>query len=187
VTHGFLSSLLRKLQKKEFRDAYAADHLAVGIPFQIRALRKQRGWNQAELARRWKKQQSWVSEIEREGKASYTIATLSELAAVFDVALVVKFVPYSRFLKEYEDVSESALEAASFEDELPRLKAEVEGNGLAIGDGAGTEAERQAMVGLSFSQVKALRDALNRVLKENDPLSASPHINDLEPASGSKQ
>jgi hypothetical protein len=39
------------------------------------------------------------------------------MAAAFDVALLVKFVSFSRFLREFEDVSPSALEVPSFCDD----------------------------------------------------------------------
>lgn len=47
--------------------------------------------------------------------------TLIDLCAAFDVGLVVKFVPFSVFLGEYEDVSTSAMSAPSFEQDIDLL------------------------------------------------------------------
>jgi hypothetical protein len=54
-----------------------------------------------------------------------TLSTLLEAARFYDVGVVVKFVPFSQLLREYEDVSFDALRAASpsaeFPDELAAL------------------------------------------------------------------
>jgi hypothetical protein len=53
-----------------------------------------------------------------------SLATLSKVAAFFDVAFMAKMVPYSRFLAEVNDVSPRALLVDSFttEDELGAIE-----------------------------------------------------------------
>lgn len=108
---------IERLKDKEYREAFSFEHVATGMPFQIKTVRKQRGWNQVELAERAGKTQSWISAIESDDKASFTLQTLREIASALDVALVVKLVPFSRFLKEYRDVSRRALEVTEFEED----------------------------------------------------------------------
>ena len=47
-----ISKLWRKLRNKAYRDGYTEAQLSIEVPFQIRALRKARGWTQAQLAER---------------------------------------------------------------------------------------------------------------------------------------
>jgi transcriptional regulator with XRE-family HTH domain len=113
-----------KLRDKAYRDAYVVSHIRVGIPYQIRALREQEGrkWSQSELGRRMRKPPNVISRLEDPEYSRHTISTLLELASAFDVALLVKFVSYSRFLNEFSDVSPSALEADGFDDDVELIK-----------------------------------------------------------------
>lgn len=114
--NGRLNRTIEKLQDKDYRDAYVEAHVKIGIPHQIRALREQEGrkWSQAELGRRSGKPANVISRLEDPESGGNTIRTCLEMAAAFDVALLVKFVSYSRFLREFEDVSPQALEVPSF-------------------------------------------------------------------------
>jgi transcriptional regulator with XRE-family HTH domain len=117
---GILSigrKLLDKLLKRSYRQAYVAEHVRRGVAYQIRALRDQRGLKQGELAKHLGKPQSVVSRLEDPGYGKVTVQTLLEVAAVFDVALLVRFVPFSSFLRDTRDVSPKAMEVPSFEDE----------------------------------------------------------------------
>jgi transcriptional regulator with XRE-family HTH domain len=86
----------------------------IGIPHQIRALREQRGWSQSELGRRTKKPPNVINRLENPESGLNTIRTCLELASAFDVALIVKFVSFSRFLNEFQDVSPQQMEVPSF-------------------------------------------------------------------------
>lgn len=113
---GTSNRKLEKLRDKRYRDAYVASNIRIGIPYQIRALREQkdRNWSQGELGKRAGKPRNVISRLENPEYGQLTIRTLLELASAFDVALLVKYVSYSRFLREFEDVSPQALEVASF-------------------------------------------------------------------------
>jgi transcriptional regulator with XRE-family HTH domain len=112
-TDDFVSKLLNN---KKSRAAYVYEHIRNGIPFQLRAMRDKRDWSQADLAERTKKSRTTITRLENPNNEGLTIKTLLELASAFDVALLIKFVPFSRLLKEYEDVSSEALNAKSITD-----------------------------------------------------------------------
>jgi transcriptional regulator with XRE-family HTH domain len=117
-----LKKILRKLRNKEYRDAYAVEHVQTSLPFQIRALRERREWTQARLASEAGTTQTAISRIEDPDYGKLSLNTLYKLASAFDVALLVKFVPFSRLLDEFKDVSVETLAAESFTDELPKLE-----------------------------------------------------------------
>jgi len=54
-----------------------------------------------------------------------TLQTLVEIAEGFDVGLLIKFVPFSRLVREYEDVSFAALSVASVDDTEEAKKLEA--------------------------------------------------------------
>jgi transcriptional regulator with XRE-family HTH domain len=106
------------LQKKAYRQAYLSEHIRRGIAYQIRALRDQRGWKQGEFARQLNKPQSVVSRLEDPDYGKVTIQTLLEVANVFDVALQVRFVPFSTFVSSTRDVSSTSMRVSEFKDDL---------------------------------------------------------------------
>ncbi|MHB1952512.1 MAG: helix-turn-helix domain-containing protein [Thermoplasmataceae archaeon] len=110
--------LLAKLQSKKYRGAYVAAQTTTGIAYQVRALREQRQWTQENLGRLLGKGQNAVSRIEDPDDGRLTIKNLTELAAAFDVALLVKFVPFTKFFAETADKSPNGLEVVSFSEAL---------------------------------------------------------------------
>lgn len=108
-----------KLRNKKYREAYVSDHIAVGVPYQIRTVRMQRKWSQAELGRRTKskKPQNVISRLEDPNYGKLTLQTLKEVVSALDAALLIKIVPFSRFIAEHENVSPEALKADSFAEE----------------------------------------------------------------------
>jgi transcriptional regulator with XRE-family HTH domain len=110
-----MTKLLERLKSKEYRDAYVAEHVKRGISYQIRALRDQRQWSQSDLSQKLGKAQSVVSRIEDPNYGKFTVQTLLEVAAAFDVALLVRFAPISEMLDIVRDVSPAALEVAPYQ------------------------------------------------------------------------
>lgn len=103
------------MNKKGFRDAYACAHIDQGIAYQIAAIRKQRGWSQEELAEKiGMRNQSDVARIEDTASEDISIATLKRLASAFDVALSIKFIPFTKLIDERSDVSDDAMKVDSF-------------------------------------------------------------------------
>jgi transcriptional regulator with XRE-family HTH domain len=114
-------TLLQKLRKKPYRDAYVVEHVRQGIAHQIRALRAQRGWKQGKLGQMLRKPQSVVSRLEDPSYGKVTIQTLLELASVFDVALQVRFISYSSFLQQTRDLAISSMKVAGFNKDVGML------------------------------------------------------------------
>ena len=130
--------LTKELQDKEIRDFFVSDHINVGIPLQVRALREQRGWTQKELAERAGMKQERISAIENPNyKNAFTLSTLIRLASAYDVALIVRFVPISELVKWELDLSPEKLEAVSF-DEDPYFKPRPSLTGTAYATATGT-------------------------------------------------
>ena len=119
--------LLAKLKNKAYRGAYTAEHVKTTTPLQIRTVREQREWTQGKLATEAKTTQTAISRTEDPNYGNLTLNNLLKIAAALDVGLLVKLVPFSRLVKEFEDLSPTAMAAASFEEELSALKAWADG------------------------------------------------------------
>jgi transcriptional regulator with XRE-family HTH domain len=113
--------LLTKLRNKTYRDAYIEEHVKTSLPIQVRTLREQREWTQSQLAQASKTTQTVISRLEDPDYGNLSVNSLLKLASGFDVALLVKFVPYSRLLEEFKDVSPGAITAQSFNEEIEKL------------------------------------------------------------------
>ena len=126
MSFGSKKGLVEELQNKKFRDAYVAEHVKTSVPIQIYILREQRHWNQTQLAERAKTTQTVISRLEDPDYGRLSISSLLKLASAFDVALLVKFVPFTRLFEEFEDTSPEALSAKSFTEELAAITAWAE-------------------------------------------------------------
>ena len=104
-----------ELTDKEMREAYLAAQTRTKIANQIRAIRNQRGWSQEEFAKLTQKPQSNISRLESREYGNYTLKTLLDLAAAFDVGLAVEFVSYEQFLIRTQDLRPEALEVPIFQ------------------------------------------------------------------------
>ena len=114
-----------KLSKsKARRDAFVASQINVGLPFQIRALRKQRSLNQQELATMAGMLQPRISAMEQVGGGQLNLDTLRKLAAAFDVGLLVKFVAFSELIKWSNDFSPDNFSVPSFDAEISDKNSE---------------------------------------------------------------
>ena len=101
------------LADKEFRHYWGEMYLRQNIPFQIKTMRTQRKLSQIEAGEILGKGQNGVSRLESPDYGRLTLQSLLGVARGYDVGLIVKFVPFSRLLREYEDVSFDALKVAS--------------------------------------------------------------------------
>lgn len=109
--------LIEELKDKRYRDAFVSAHIDTGIPFQIRALRKQRDWIQKELSERTGMAQERISVAENPNYSRFNLKTLKRIASAFDVALIVRFVPISELVEWELKLSSEALEAVSFDED----------------------------------------------------------------------
>jgi transcriptional regulator with XRE-family HTH domain len=103
----------RLLRSKESRSAFVFENIKRMIPFQLRTMRDERGWSQAQAGDAIGKPQNVISRLESPAYGKLTLQTLLDIANGFDVGLLIKFVPFSRLVDEYEDVSAPALSAPS--------------------------------------------------------------------------
>ena len=108
------TQVVQSLADKEYRDEYVSEHIAQGVAFQIRAMRRDRGWSQAQLGNSIGMAQEYVSKVENPDYGKYTLATLKRMAAAFDVALTVRFVPFSQLVDWTTRISPADLAVPSF-------------------------------------------------------------------------
>ena len=96
-----LSRLLTEIEDKEYRRGLVEGHAKDTIAFQLKQLRKALNWEQRDVAKELgnPKLQPMISRYENPDYGKYSITTLLELAAVFDVALVVRFAPFSELVE----------------------------------------------------------------------------------------
>ena len=109
----------------EARASFSSSHVDKGIAYQIRALRDRQELSQEDLAAKVGMNQNAISRLESPERGRPTITTLKRLAEAFDVALVVRFVPFSKLVKWVsgtsfveDGLSTESLAVPNFEDEL---------------------------------------------------------------------
>lgn len=119
VAGGRRKVLVGKLQDKEYRDAYVRATLTHGLAHQIRVNREQRKLSQQSLAERCggKTTQVVISRLEDPAYGKFTLNSILKVASALDVAVLVRLVPYSKFLLETTDKSVFGLYAKSFFEE----------------------------------------------------------------------
>lgn len=120
------SPLAAQLANKEYRDAFVASQIRIGLPMQCRALRESRDWTQPRLAELAGMSQPRISEIERPGERNLNLDTLLRLASAFDVAVQVRFVPFSHLVDDDDTLDLSDFYVPPFEEDIAALKRREE-------------------------------------------------------------
>ena len=91
--------LLKRLSRgANARRIFVESQLAKDLSYQIRAMRDREDWNQAELARRCGTSQNGISRQENPAYGKPSLTSLKKIAAAFDTALVVRFVPFGELV-----------------------------------------------------------------------------------------
>jgi transcriptional regulator with XRE-family HTH domain len=103
---------------KKYREVFVSAFVRQGIALQIQLLRKRETWSQKKLGEITGKKQNAITRLEDPSYGKFTITTLLELAKAFDVALSVKFVPFSELERQSKDLSTEALCVARYSDEM---------------------------------------------------------------------
>jgi transcriptional regulator with XRE-family HTH domain len=112
------TSLIRKLKKsKEYRDGFVDSEISVGLPFQIRALREQRGWSQKDLADATAMLQPRICAMEQAGYGNFTLSTLKKLASAFDIGLLVRFASFGELANLADAFSPDTFSVPSSKDD----------------------------------------------------------------------
>jgi transcriptional regulator with XRE-family HTH domain len=128
-TSSLKERLLNELKDQVYRRAFVEGHAKDTIAFQLRMLRKARDWEQRDVAERLgnARLQPMISRYENPDYGRYSITTLLELAGAFDVALIVRFAPFSELVEWDWIANEATLCPARFDkdDRLAKMAAEI--------------------------------------------------------------
>lgn len=166
------AALLEKLTDKSYRDAFLSEEIDVGLPMQLRAMREARGWKQSHVAEKTGTKQPRFSLMEKPGYGKFSLNTLKKLAALFDVGLVVSFVPFSEMIDFVEGMGPKRLTLPSFAEEYMSLQRRFSRDRRA-GDAMGIGAQATLdFAGLSSSTVAMYDDTVtvNTVAVEDTPI-----------------
>lgn len=137
----------QSLADKEYRDAVVDEYITEGLAAQIHETREARGWTQAELAERTQMAQESISRLENPNYGSYSLKTLKRLASALDVALIVRFVPYSKLADWVADLSPNDLAIAGFDEEACGMESVVQIDNASTGaDATNVEAIPESIV-----------------------------------------
>ena len=106
---------LAKLSDRDYRQSYLKETVTSWVVHQIKQLRKDRDWSQADLGERaGNKPQSTIARFESADYGNWSTASLLELADAFDVALDIRFVGWPAFVEKTGDTSPGAMSVPSF-------------------------------------------------------------------------
>lgn len=111
------SELWEELENKEYREGYVEGQFDIEIPFQIRALRRARGWTQEDLAKYSGILESQIAELEDPNCGPPSVQILHKLCAAFDVGLLVQFVSFSELVRRESEFDPETFNVASFSDD----------------------------------------------------------------------
>ena len=111
------SELWEELQDKEYREGYVEGQFDIEVPFQIRALRRARGWTQADLAKNSGIPESQIAELEDPDCDPPSVQILHKLCAAFDVGLLVQFVSFSELVRRESEFDPETFNVVSFSDD----------------------------------------------------------------------
>lgn len=112
-------TFLRMKKSPAARDAYVQAEVVTALAHQIRAIRMQRNWSQADLAKKIGTTQAAVSRLEDPSYGRMSMKTLLDLSRVFDTGLRVQFVSLITMLHETFKPKAHLREVPSFEEEAP--------------------------------------------------------------------
>ena len=109
-----IEKIWKKMRNKEYRDSFVSANISNTVSAQIHTMRQARGWTQSELAERSDMRQPRISALEDPDVDNYEISTLKRVAAAFDVALIVQFVPFSRIVSVSTSLKSSDFDVSEF-------------------------------------------------------------------------
>ena len=113
----FSKDILDSFRDRDYRHKFIQSLLAKNISHQVRKLRKDKDWTQVDLAQSSDKPQSVISRIESVGYGKLTLKTIYDISKAFDVAVMIRFVSFSDFIRGNRDLSWEALSTIPFEED----------------------------------------------------------------------
>src|SRR5262249_36211598 len=116
-----LHSLVEKFRDKAYRDSYIASHTRRFLARQVRKFRGNK--SQSEFGKLIDKRQTVVSRLEDPKYGKWTLQTLFDVAAKLNVAVIVRFVDIPTYLKNTQDMSESASLPATYDATIEQMQA----------------------------------------------------------------
>lgn len=123
---GAISETLRHdLSQPEFSEGYAESFQDTLVATQIKVLREDNHWTQADLAAKLGTTQTAISRIENVNYSAWNISTLKKLARAFRVRLKVSFETYGSLIRDVEGFSRESLRRAPREED-PELSPQFE-------------------------------------------------------------
>ncbi len=145
-------SLHQDLRLPEFSEGYAESFQDAYVATQIKVLREQNEWTQADLAKEIGTTQTAISRIENVNYSAWNISTLKKLARAFRVRLKVSFETYGSLIHDVDAFSREALQRVPRESD-PELTESVSLNAL----GTGYEHIRDIGARMGSDAVEAVR------------------------------
>jgi transcriptional regulator with XRE-family HTH domain len=112
-----LKMIWKKMSRKAYRDSFVSAHISNLVASQIATLRAKHNWTQKQLAEKSGMRQSRISALEDPNYENIEVSTLRRLASAFDVALTVRFVPFSELARWTTSVTNNQVSVASFADD----------------------------------------------------------------------
>jgi len=133
---------------KDYRHTYANGLVDSKLATQLKVLREQRGWTQAQLAEKCGMQQARISVLEDVNYASWSISTLRRIGKAFDLWLDVEWKEFGEIPSTLQNMSRETLERESFDND-PLFHEEV-----AAGDGKTHDNEFQDTMSMVVSSLR---------------------------------
>jgi transcriptional regulator with XRE-family HTH domain len=151
-----------------YRKAFIASQINIGIPFQIRALMKARGWTQDTLAEKTGMLQPRISGLMKPGKTRPNIETLRRVAEAFDCALIVRFAPFSELARWSMEFEPDSFNVPSFDDDTGFIERKAP---------QATTASKSIMAtGTNAGKVLTFRTQGNQTAAIAEPAYAEPQL-----------
>jgi transcriptional regulator with XRE-family HTH domain len=111
------NELFDYLSNPDVRHLYLDSSIRHLIATQLKSMREAREWSQIEAGQEVGMKQSAIARLEDPRYSRTTLSTLKRLAKAFDVALIVRFAPFSEFISWTAQINEACLAPPSFDEE----------------------------------------------------------------------